>query len=255
MDLVPVIDLKSGQVVRGVAGQRRDYALNTSVLTNSADPIATCEALLTNYRTPVIYVADLDAIEGGKIQEESLRSLAGCGAPLAVDAGTASVAQAEFLLSLGIAKVIIGLETLPDLNLTVDLVRALGPERAVFSLDLQSGRPLGAGSRGKPAIEVVSDVIEAGVRHIIVLDLASIGMSRGVPTGPLCHSIKNRWPDLIVWTGGGVRSLADLHRLSLCRVDGVMAASALHRGDITPSDWETFQDLLSDDQTMLMVDG
>jgi phosphoribosylformimino-5-aminoimidazole carboxamide ribotide isomerase len=255
MDLIPVIDLKNGQVVRGMAGHRRDYAINTSVLTSSADPVATCEALVANYRTRTIYIADLDGIERGEIHEDSLRALAGCGVQLAVDAGTSSVSQAERLLSLGIAKVIIGLETLPDLDRTGELVRALGPERALFSLDLQNGHPLGAASHKKAALEVVSEVVELGVRQIIVLDLASIGMSRGVPTGPLCHSIKNRWPDVIVWTGGGVRSLADLHRLALCRVDGVMAASALHRGDITPSDWETFQDLFSDDQTMLMIDG
>jgi phosphoribosylformimino-5-aminoimidazole carboxamide ribotide isomerase len=66
--------------------------------------------------------------------------------------------------------------------------------------------------------------------------------------------MKKRWPDLVIWTGGGVRSLADLHQLFLNRVDGAMVASALHDGHISPADWRSFR-ALSNDSTQLAMDA
>lgn len=254
MDLIPVIDLMQGQVVRGVAGERARYAPNRSCLVNSSDPLETALALIGRFRPNCLYVADLDAIQTGKVQTECLENLVRCSAPLAVDAGVKSVEAARHLVELGVAKVVVGLETLPELGLLERFVSDLGVEAVIFSLDLRNGRPLGPGA-GRTPVDVVSEAIQLGVHQLIVLDLESVGVSRGVPTGPLCHAIKSRWPDLIVWTGGGIRSLPDLHRLSLFRLDGVMVASALHDGRITPADWRTFEDLLSDDQTMLMMDA
>lgn len=255
MFLVPVIDLMQGQVIRGVAGQRENYGPNTSCLVDSADPLETCQALMQSFRPPLIYVADLDGIRTGKIQTECLSSLQNCGGPLAVDAGADHPDKVQRLFDLGIEKIIVGLETLSDLSVTEELIASFGQERILFSLDLHDGKPLGTASAGMHPMHVVSRVVGYGVRQLIVLDLAAVGISRGVPTGELCHNIKGRWPELVVWTGGGVRSLVDLHRLSLYRVDGVMVASALHDGRITPGDWQSFQNLLSDDDTMLMMDA
>lgn len=254
MDLIPVLDIRQGEVIRGQAGQRENYQPNTSLLLQTAEPVATCHALIRHFRPKMMYVADLDGIERDEPQFELIERLAACSVELAVDAGIESLERARRLLSLGVRKVIIGLETLPRLDMMQQFVLELGAHQVIFSLDLLNGACIGPDAAHRSPLEVVGLAVEAGIRQMIVLDLSQVGMNRGVSTLALCHSIKNRWPDLVVWTGGGVRSLADLHRLSLNRLDGAMVASALHDGHITPSDWKSFV-ALSDDLTQMAMDA
>ena len=86
--------------------------------------------------------------------------------------------------------------------------------------------------------KLVEEVYQRGIRRLIVLDLAGVGVSAGVPTIDLCQEIKAAYPDLEIWTGGGVRSIADVQKLDAVGIDGVLVASALHDGKITPMDWK-----------------
>lgn len=254
MELIPVMDLKQGQVVRGMAGERELYQPNRSRLMPGSDPVLTCRALLEQYRPSSLYLADLDGIAGGGVQTTLLEELATFDVNIAVDAGTASLPHARRLLELGVHRVIVALETLPRLDLVGRFVEELGADRVFFSLDLKDGKPLGAAAGRRQALEVVKEIVDLGVHQLIVLDLAGIGKNRGVPTLSLCHSIKRRWPDVVVWTGGGVRSVADLHALAVARVDGAMVASALHDGGITPADWDGYESL-SDDRVLRAMDA
>ena len=111
--------------------------------------------------------------------------------------------------------------------------------------------PWGAGQR---PLELIGEVIDQGIEHLIVLDLSAVGVNRGVPTASLCHTVKQRWPDVQIWTGGGVRDISDLHRMAIAQVDGVLVASALHEGRITPDDWQAFR-TLSDDNLMQAMEA
>ncbi|HWL08141.1 MAG TPA: HisA/HisF-related TIM barrel protein [Planctomicrobium sp.] len=254
MELIPVLDLMQGEVVRGRAGNRGQYQPNISGLTPGSDPVQTVLAFKEAFHPNWLYIADLDAIRHGHAPHPVISTMIECGIPLAVDAGVSSVQQAETLIEMGVGKVIIGLETLPQLDLLGPIISSVGSDRIVFSLDLRDGQPLGAGTEGMHPAHILSIAVECGVRHVIVLEFSHIGTSRGVPTGAFCHTVKERRPDLIVWTGGGVRHVADLHRLQLARVDGAMVASALHDGLITPADWQSYQ-TMEVDSTLLAMDA
>ena len=102
--------------------------------------------------------------------------------------------------------------------------------RVVFSLDLQHGIPLGSPDWGPDPAEIAAEVIRCGVAQLIVLDLAGVGTGTGVPTIPLCRTLRARHgPDVQIITGGGVRDQADLNELEGAGVDGVLVASILHR--------------------------
>ena len=83
---------------------------------------------------------------------------------------------------------------------------------------------------------VAARVLACGVRSLILLDLAGVGEGRGVPTLDLCRTIRALAPDLEIITGGGVRNNADLEALATAGADGVLIASALHNGTLTPID-------------------
>ncbi|WP_437191075.1 HisA/HisF-related TIM barrel protein [Planctomicrobium sp. SH527] len=254
MDLIPVIDLMNSKVVRALAGRRDEYEARPSKLCQSSDPVETCLAFKQAFSPKWIYVADLDAIRYGVTQGPIIEDLVRCGVPMVVDAGSTSAADVEKLLNMGVSKVVIGLETLPDLDLLQNMVSIVGADQLIFSLDLREGTPIGKAGAGMYPLQVVSTCLDYGIRHLIILEFSRIGTNRGVPTGQLCHSIKERRADVIVWTGGGVRELTDLRLLQLARVDGAMVATALHEGYISPADWQFFQ-TMEIDKTLQAMDS
>ena len=64
MGILPVLDLKQGLVVHGVAGRRDEYQPIVSRLTNSARPLDVAKALREHFGFDQLYLADLDAIRG-----------------------------------------------------------------------------------------------------------------------------------------------------------------------------------------------
>ena len=81
-------------------------------------------------------------------------------------------------------------------------------------------------------MQIAAKALESGVRRLIVLDLADVGVGAGVGTGDLCRRLKNAYPHLQLTAGGGVRNIDDVRRLESCGVDYVLVASALHDGRI-----------------------
>jgi phosphoribosylformimino-5-aminoimidazole carboxamide ribotide isomerase len=253
VQVIPVIDLMDGLVVRGVGGRRNEYRPIQSLLSADARPSSVARALVAaGFRET--YVADLDAITKGdgshflsqSAAEKDSRplfswaiyeELLGAGLELWVDAGLSTAEQAREMAQFQvdgrrIAGVVAGLESLEDPAALAEMCSLVGPDRLIFSLDLKFGVPL-AGSlawKDLSAEQIAAIVVRAGVRRMIVLDLASVGMGAGVGTEPLCRSLRCRYPDLQIIAGGGVRGPADLLSLEKAGCDAALVASALHDG-------------------------
>jgi len=238
MRTIPVIDILNSTVVRGVAGQRDQYRPVESCLTESAEPLAVANAFRETFGLSTLYVADLDAILQADPNFEIYRTLRDDGFDLMIDAGLRSAFDAEATLMAGATQVVAGLETWPSLATLEMLLRKMGQERVIFSLDLKAGqsiRKLNDVLSDDPA-EIGCAAIEAGVRELIVLDLASVGVGSGPTTLEICQSLRDFAPKLKLITGGGVRSADDLQTLRKAGVDGVLVASSLHDGSLTPQD-------------------
>jgi phosphoribosylformimino-5-aminoimidazole carboxamide ribotide isomerase len=113
------------------------------------------------------------------------------------------------------------------------------PTRIVFSLDLNEGVPLGtvAAWHRPDARSIAEQAIQLGVRRVLLLDLADIGMNNGPGTEVLASELLAANPDLEVAIGGGVRDITDLDRLKRM---GIRAASALHGGRLRREDLTSF---------------
>jgi len=237
MQIIPVLDLMNSVVVRGVGGRRDEYRPIESTLTQSAAPLDVADALRQHFGLTALYVADLDAILQSEPNLAIYEQLAAAGFDLMVDAGLRSLLDAETVLTAGARRVIAGTESWPLLSSLESLCRRIGPERLIVSLDLQQGRMI----RSFPdllceePVEVGAALIEAGVRQLIVLDLASVGTGGGVPTLELCQALRDFCPEVTLITGGGIRSVADLKQLEHSGIDGALVASALHDGRVTPA--------------------
>lgn len=230
MRVVPVLDLKAGVVVRGIAGRRDEYRPWISPLANSSDPCAIAQVFRDRFGLKELYLADLDAIAGNKPEITLYQKLKNLGFSLWVDAGLRKVADAVPLDA--VERPVAGLETLSH----PDVLLELGPS-VVFSLDLKNGRPLISSPHWPTdAWSIVETVLARGVSRVLILDLAQIGTQAGPTTADFCRRIKKHAPNVEVATGGGVRGRHDLQLLHDAGVDVVLVASALHEGKLDRED-------------------
>jgi phosphoribosylformimino-5-aminoimidazole carboxamide ribotide isomerase len=232
--IIPVLDLRGGVAVHAVAGDRANYHPLKSDLVNSSSPLEIARAVRDRYTYETWYVADLDGIQHGRPDWETLSALAADGLQLCVDAGVRGVDDARRVLEAGVTHVIAALETSPGPRDLAELVRCVSAERLIFSLDLQAGRPMlptGSAWSGLGATQIVEQAVDAGVQTLLVLDLAGVGRGDGIPTLPLCRELKQRFPALALWTGGGVRSMHDVTAAGACGAAAVLVGTALQTGE------------------------
>src|ERR1043166_10022328 len=64
MEIIPVIDVMGGVVVRARMGQRDQYRPIETPLSPTSDPVDVARGLLAVHPFATLYVADLDAIAG-----------------------------------------------------------------------------------------------------------------------------------------------------------------------------------------------
>jgi phosphoribosylformimino-5-aminoimidazole carboxamide ribotide isomerase len=234
MPILPVLDLLNGQVVRGVAGRRHEYRPIVSAIAPMPEPLAVATALRERFGFVDFYVADLDAIVERRPALATYHLLVESGFRLWLDAGVRESADAESLFDAGVAKVVVGLETVAEPRVLGELCGGRGAERVVFSLDLKDALPLrGTAAWGGDVCEIAQRAVGEGVRQLLALDLARVGVGAGVGTEALCARLRAAYPALTILAGGGVRGPADVRRLYVNGVDYVLVASAVHDGRLT----------------------
>ena len=239
MNVIPVLDLMGGRVVRGVAGRRAEYRPVVSRLTASDRPLAVARAFRASFGLTELYVADLDAVAGAGPALAAFAELTADGFRLWIDAGVRGMDRVRLLTGAGAGAVVVGLETVRGPAVLAEACAAFG-RRILFSLDLKEGKPLGdATPWGTADPEAIADRARAlGVRRLIVLDLERVGVGGGPGTEALCARLTAAHRDVEVIAGGGVRGPDDLRRLKACGVRAALVASALHDGRLTRADWE-----------------
>ena len=234
MNLIPVIDLMQGQVVRAVRGNRQAYQPIVSALCASSDPLTVAKILCEHCATRHLYVADLDALLGGPAQVAVLRSLLQALPELELwlDAGFASAAAAEALRAeLGaVAERVVPVFGSESLASRVELERCFGgavsaanemARQPVLSLDRRDGQRLdAAGCWEAPAL---------WPKRVIVMTLERVGSDAG-PDLETLVSVRLRSPSTFIVGAGGIRDPGDLARAHAAGAGAWLVASALHDG-------------------------
>lgn len=247
MRVVPVIDLKDGVVVRGVAGRREEYRPIVSQLTDDPSPGAVAQALAETFGFCDVYIADLNAIAGQSPNVAAYRAIANAIPRLWIDAGVSDVTSFKRLSTMCgrqhiPPQLLVGLESIESPDVLQQIFASHSREKIVFSLDLKSGQPItriGAW-KDKQAAEIAQAVVAMGIDRMIVLDLADVGMGRGTGTLDLVRRLRTTHPRLEIIAGGGVRSVDDLHSLSDAGCSAALVASALHDGRLRADEIASF---------------
>ncbi len=226
MEIIPVLDLKGGVVVRARLGQRELYRPIATPLAATSDPVDVARGLRTIHPFATLYVADLDAIEGRADNDAALRRLrADCpGAALWVDNGIADAAAAARWLDAHVGSLVLGSETQSDAALMRSLV---GDDRVILSLDYRGDAFQGP--------RELLDAPSAWPAKIIVMTLARVGSGAGPDLDRLAE-VRRMAAGRRIYAAGGVRDAGDLTALARAGITGALIATALHDGRLGGAD-------------------
>jgi len=227
MKLIPVIDLQAGQVVHARRGERARYLPMRSSLAPGSDPLVLAAALRRASGSRILYLADLDALQGRAPQTAVLAALLAAepGCTLWLDAGFHDAGEAGRLLEhLGApaARVqpVFGSESLVSRAAAQEALAAR--DRAILSLDRLGERTLdAAGCWDDPSL---------WPRRVIAMSLDRVGADAGPDLATLAM-LRQRAPRHTALIGaGGIRAAADLAQAEQAGAAAWLVASAWHEG-------------------------
>lgn len=223
MHVVPVIDLQGGLVVRAAGGDRKAYRPIETPLSKSPAPVSIVQGFLGLYPFDTLYIADLDAIEGGTIQRDALSLVKESFGALTlwVDCGIRTKRDFRALRELEAGEAVLGSESLLDLEL-------LREQGIILSLDFKRGSFLGC-----------QELIASPGRwpdRVIVMSLDQVGANKGPDIARLRQVISEADPNRRIYAAGGIRGPADLELLDEAGAAGALVSSALHAERLQASD-------------------
>ena len=231
--VIGVVDLKKGQSVHAIAGQRDDYQ---PICIN---PICVgCPlALVDHYRKQSvrsIYIADLDSLCGGDIQFDDLEKLVRYTSQfeeILIDVGYKGTEQESShdrlvqLISIreGL-RLIVATETASSIESLSTLVEKIGSAHIALGLDYRDSHFI---TNAQSESEWIDDALEQGVRILVMLDTASVGTGAGPTIYKLCGHIVRQHPGIHIYSGGGIRNQSDVQRFLDNGVSKCLVATAL----------------------------
>ncbi len=228
MIVIPAIDLKEGRCVRLLQGRMEDATVY------SEDPMGTA-AHFESLGAELIHVVDLEGAFAGR--QKNLSSikdiLSAVKIPVEVGGGIRNMDTIDFLLGLGVSRVVLGTAALEVPGLLM-LACKKYPGRIIAGIDARDGRVAVRGwgeVSDVTADELARRMEDACVRAIIYTDISRDGMMKGHNVAATKHLA-----DLVktpIIASGGVKDLSDIKALMEIEklgVEGVITGKAVYSG-------------------------
>jgi phosphoribosylformimino-5-aminoimidazole carboxamide ribotide isomerase len=242
MRLIPSIDLRGGRCVRLYKG---DFGAETRY---EPEPLA----LVRRYRdfgARWLHIVDLDGARDGRLAHRELIATLAAepGVRLQVGGGLRTRAVVDDLLSLGVARAVVGSAALEQPDEVSTWLRELGPERVCLAFDARldhDGTPR-LQSRGWLEAtpwslwQAVERFTPAGLRHVLCTDIDRDGALAG-PNASLYAEAARRCPAIQWQASGGVSSIADLATLAGAGAAAAISGKALLEGRLPEQELQPF---------------
>ncbi len=234
MLLIPSIDVRGGHCVRLFKG---DFAAETIYASSPLDVAQSYAARGARW----LHLVDLDGARDGTVTNRAaLLQMAGvAGLSVQVGGGIRQRSIVDELLSLGIARIVVGSAAVEHPDEVASWLRDYGAEQVCLAFDVRldaSGEPQlqTRGWRESTSVGLFAAVerfAEHGLRHVLCTDIDRDGALAG-PNLELYQRAVDRLP-MIEWqASGGVRDNADLIALDRVGVAAAISGKALLEGHI-----------------------
>ncbi|MDZ7849989.1 MAG: 1-(5-phosphoribosyl)-5-[(5-phosphoribosylamino)methylideneamino]imidazole-4-carboxamide isomerase [Halodesulfurarchaeum sp.] len=226
-EVIPAVDLKDGEVVQLVQGERgtgKTYG----------DPVAAATGWV-EAGAETLHLVDLDgAFEGERRNAGAIDAiLEAVDVPVQLGGGIRTAADALELLDSGVERVILGTAALEEPAL-VEQISDIHPDGVLVSLDAKDGEVVVSGwteGTGLDPAEAASRYEALGAAGILFTDVDVEGKQEGVRT-----ELVERVVDAVeipVVASGGVANIEDVVALKAVGAAAVVVGTALYEGAFT----------------------
>ena len=229
--IIPCLDVRNGQVVKGV---------NFEGLREISSPVALAEYYSSCGADELVFYDITASSDGRKIFTDILRETAkNVFIPLTVGGGISTVADFDRVLKCGADKVSVNSGAIRDPALIGQAAKLYGDQCVVLSVDVKRVdgvfRVFAKGGRentGMEAIEWIRRGVGDGAGEVVVNSIDTDGVKKGFDLEMLdavCNAVS-----VPVIASGGAGCIEDFITLfeTLPRVDAGLAASIFHFGEV-----------------------
>ena len=225
LNIIPVLDLKSGIAVTGQSGNRDTYKELKSIYSKKSDPIEIAYNLKKKGINEM-YIADLDAIEKKGSNSEIIKKINRI-LPIMLDYGIEDEKSFKYALEFA-SKIIIGTETLSNLKELYNIYNKYPNERIIISIDIKDNELLN-NELNITLDELIEELKILNPLEIILLDLSNVGTSVGFNKN-LLKKFETLKKSIII--GGGITA----NQLKILNIEHqiqkVLIGTNLHNGKI-----------------------
>ncbi len=221
--IVFVMDIRNGEAVHAVRGEREKYKPVRSRICGSSVPMDIISKLMPRE----VYIADLDRLQHLGDNFEIIKRIS---AKTKTMVDTAAENMNDVEKCLGIADTaILGTET-ASLELIKEAVGRF-PGKINVSIDMKNGRVLTRDRKMKMEPEKLVKMLDKyDIKDIIVLELSKVGTGAGIDVEFLGRIVQLSSHNILA--GGGIRDMDDIRDLEKIGVSGALVATAAHSGKI-----------------------
>ena len=231
MQLIPAIDLMSGEIVRLTKGKKE-----------------TAKSYEAQFGTPIqaakrwqdegagkLHIIDLDAAFGIGNNHAVIAEIAeNVPLPIQVGGGIRSYETAEKIFDIGIKQVILGALAFSDPSAIDKIRKKYGLDSVIVALDNKEGHIMVEGWQTE-TVMTVDDALykytELGVRNFLITSIAQDGMLSGPDLQTLSSAVL--YPGAKIIAAGGIGTIGDLAALKEIGVEGVVIGKALYENRFT----------------------
>lgn len=218
MQIIPVIDIKDGNVVAAQQGQRNSYKAIKSTLCSSSTIISIIDGLLSIHPFKIIYIADLNAITLTGDNNHLINLVIAKNPDIKFWVDNGKKIQDCSVSNLTNYKYVFGSEN-QDQHITHCR------KDSILSLDFFP-------EKGYVGPKQLLNNSALWPKNIIVMTLDKVGKNTG-PDVEKLTAFQKKYPEKSFIAAGGIRNISDLLHLKKMGIHYALIASALHSGSIT----------------------
>lgn len=228
----PAIDLRFGNVVRlqqGKAGKQTVYSNNSEAVAKK----------WIQEGAEWLHVVSLNGAFGETTQknEEALEKILSSGKGrlrIQFGGGIRTISEIEQVLSLGVSRVVLGTAVIENPDFGLEALKRFGRKKIAFAMDAVNQELMTLGWQSHSGVSMQSlakTLADAGAQTLIYTNIQKDGMQTGVD-----WENAKRLADqtgLAVIASGGTAELADVARVKLAGLEGVIIGRALYEGNFS----------------------
>jgi cyclase len=242
--IIPCLDVRDGKVVKGV--RFRDHRIVGEIL-------ELAERYCTAGADELVFYDITASPDGRTVDRTWVNNVAAVlDIPFCVAGGIRSIADAEEILGQGADKISINSPALADPNLIDLLARRFGSQCVVLGVDSHeengrlevyqnTGDPLKTSAASRLTLDWISEAQQRGVGEIVLNCMNQDGVRQGYDIQQLA-AVREICTVPLIASGGAGNQQHFFNVFNSARVDGALAASVFHSGEINVQNLKQYLD-------------